>query len=103
MATLSTSRLVTHLSYSNFAPSHTSTAGSTVGLSLAPNPKYCTNCTNYPQGISFHDSAIVAFDDLVFVRQTLTVDIHDNVLDYAGEGVVKKGPAVQISRVGGGL
>src|ERR1700761_967849 len=93
----------THLSYSNFAPSHTSTTGSTVGLSLAANPKYCTNCTNYPQGISFHDSAIVAFDYLVFVSQAITVDIHDNVLDYAGEGVVNKGAAIQIARVGGGL
>jgi hypothetical protein len=93
----------THLGYSNFAPSHTSTPGANVGLLLAANSKYCTNCTNYPQGISFHDSTVVAFDYLIFVSLAITVDVHDNVLDYAGEGVVNKGAAVQISNVGGGL
>ena len=93
----------TNLAYSSSAPSHTSNHGATVALLLAANSKYCTNCTNYPQGISFHDSSIVAFDYLVFVSQAITVDIHDNVLDYAGDGVTKSGAAIQVSTVGGGL
>ena len=93
----------TNLAYSADAASHTSHRGATVGLLLAANAKFCTNCTNYPQGISFHDSSVVAFDYCVWVSQAITVDVHDNVLDYAGRGTLKSGAGVQISTVGGGL
>jgi hypothetical protein len=93
----------TNLAYSSSATSHSSIRSATVAFLLAANPKYCTNCTNYPQGISFHDSSIVAFDYAVWVSQAIAVDIHDNILDYAGGGVVKSGAAIQISTVGGSL
>ena len=93
----------TNLAYSSSSVAHTSSRSGTVGLLLAANTKYCSNCTNYPQGISFHDSSVVAFDYAVWVSQAIGVDIHDNILDYAGGGVTRNGAGVQISTVGGGL
>jgi hypothetical protein len=93
----------TQMAYSSFANQHTSNHSATVGLLLSPNAKYCNNCTNYPQGISFHDSSIVAFDDNVWIQHAVTVSIHDSVLDYGALGIVNKGAGIRISSVGGGL
>jgi hypothetical protein len=93
----------TQMAYSSFANQHTSNRAATVGLLLSPNSKYCNNCTNYPQGISFHDSSIVAFDDDVWIQHAVTVSIHDSVLDYGAVGLVNNGAGIRISSVGGGL
>jgi hypothetical protein len=91
------------LAYSGCSNQHTSNHDPTVALLLSPNRKYCSNCTNYPQGISFHDSSVVGFDYGVWINQAITVSIHDSVLDYGADGIVKKGAAIRISTVGGGL
>lgn len=93
----------TQMAYSQFANQHTSDRSATVGLRLSPNAKYCVNCTNYPQGISFHDSSIVAFDDDIWIQHAVAVSIHDSVLDYGAGGLVKRGAGIKISSVGGGL
>jgi hypothetical protein len=93
----------TQLAYSSCANGHTSDRSATVGLLLSANGKYCNNCTNYPQGISFHDSSIVAFDDDVWIKQAITVSIHDSVLDYGAMGLINNGAGIRISTVGGGL
>ncbi|MGC2403436.1 MAG: glycosyl hydrolase family 28-related protein, partial [Acidobacteriaceae bacterium] len=64
----------TNMAYSSFDTAHTSNHSATVALLLAPNEKFCTNCTNYPQGIDFHDSSVVAFDYDVWVSHAIAVD-----------------------------
>ena len=93
----------TQLAYSQCAIQHTSDHSATIALRLSPNGKYCNNCTNYPQGISFHDSSIVAFDNDIWIQHAVSVSIHDSVLDYGAMGSVGKGAAIRISAIGGGL
>lgn len=90
-------------SFSYSSEEYTSTTGATVGLSITANGKYCTSpCSNYPQGVTIHDSSLVAWDTNIQVSQGIAVNIHDNILDYAADGVTHAGSGVELDLVGGG-
>jgi hypothetical protein len=88
----------------------TSNHSATTGLMVQPNNKYSSGCATHsvycaPQGIFFHDSSIVAFDNNVDIEQCVQCDIHDNTLDDGAGGAGGAGGSMQLGAyaLGGGL
>jgi hypothetical protein len=88
----------------------TSNHSATTGLLIQPNNKYGAGCSSHtvycaPQGIFFHDSSIVAFDNNVDIEQCVQCDIHDNTLDKGAGGSGGSGASIQLGpfALGGGL